>query len=153
MIWGKQFLSGSVIGLFLPCALLLWTPPGLGEEPAERRRPIVESLSGDYDLLLRTSALLQDSIIQGASTYLEPNRPNPFIGTTRIGYSIAATTPVRLRIYDFFYDPVETLVDVASQAAGTYEVVYTPKGISSGMYFYELKTNQGVELKRMLYIK
>jgi hypothetical protein len=143
MIWGKQFLSSIIIGLFLPCAILLWIPATAGGQ----------SVPDDSMVLPRTSALLQDSILLGASTYLEPNRPNPFIGTTRIAYSLAEATPVRLRIYDLFFDPVETLVDLPLQDAGLHEVSFTPRGISSGMYLYELKTNQGVELKRMLYIR
>jgi hypothetical protein len=89
----------------------------------------------------------------GLRTFLEPNAPNPFQFTTRIAYTISQETHVVLRVYDFYFNEVETLVDEV-QAAGRHIVDWDPEGtVSSGMYFYELRTNDQTELGRMLYVR
>jgi hypothetical protein len=95
----------------------------------------------------------QDSIVPGSRTFLEPNAPNPFPGSTTIGYSLAEDGPVLLKVYDFFYREIETLVDANQTAGKRYVVTFIPRGLPSGMYFYELRTNRGRELKRMIYMK
>ncbi|MEP7220999.1 MAG: hypothetical protein ABI876_18885 [Bacteroidota bacterium] len=58
-----------------------------------------------------------------------------------------------LRIHDFFYNQVVTLVDM-NQTKGRHVVSFRPSPtLSSGMYIYELKTNHIHELRRMLYIR
>jgi len=97
-----------------------------------------------------------DTIVPGKRDFLEPNAPNPFGSVspfTKISYSIAEDSHVLLKVYDFFYEEVETLVD-SLQPAGYYTVTFNPRGrIPSGMYFYELRTERTRELRRMLYVK
>ncbi len=92
-------------------------------------------------------------IIPGNRFFLEPNAPNPFTRTTVIGYSLDVETNVVLKVYDFFYNEIAILVDEV-QPAGRYEVVFDPEGkIASGMYFYELTTARGTEIRRMMFIR
>lgn len=92
----------------------------------------------------------------GTRTFLEPNFPNPFPVTTTIAYSIAEDTRVELKVYDFDYVEVATLVD-ADQTVGRYRVIFDTRDLelrtASGVYFYELKTNQGIEQRRMIFMK
>jgi hypothetical protein len=98
-----------------------------------------------------------DTIVTpGKRDFLEPNVPNPFGSgspSTRISYSISEESHVLLKVYDFFYQEVATLVD-SILPAGYYTEVFDPAGrIPSGMYFYELRTERTRELKRMMYVK
>jgi hypothetical protein len=101
------------------------------------------------------SAQTADSTViePGKKTFLEPNFPNPFSNVTVIGYTIDEETQVELKVYDVTYRLVAVLVDNVRQAPQRYEVVFTPAGLPSAMYFYELRTSQGVQQRRMLFIK
>lgn len=102
-------------------------------------------------------ALQIDSVIvkPGTRDFLEPNQPNP-LGSARgttFWFSISANGPVRLRIYDFFYNPVVTLID-EDMTSGRWHYSFTPPAsMPSGIYFYELKTDRYYEIRRMMYIK
>jgi len=72
------------------------------------------------------------------SVTLLSNYPNPFNSTTMITYQIAASNPVSLRIYDLTGKLVDELVN-ANQNAGSYQVGYNGRQLSSGTYFYQLK--------------
>jgi hypothetical protein len=97
------------------------------------------------------------SIAPGIRSALEPNIPNPFGANSgqvvTIGYSIEKDAQVDLKVYDFFYDEVLVLVS-EPKAAGRYLLqVPFPSWLPSGMYFYELRTPEYRELRRMIYIK
>jgi len=47
---------------------------------------------------------------------------------------------------------VATLVN-EEKSAGSYEVDFNASGLSSGMYFYKLQTDNFVETKKMLLLK
>ncbi len=83
---------------------------------------------------------------------LSQNYPNPFNPTTTINYSLAATSPVVLKVYDMLGREVETLVNGVQQT-GTYTLSFSPKNLPSGIYYYRLTTNNFVETKTMMYVK
>ena len=83
---------------------------------------------------------------------LYENFPDPFSGTTTIGYTLENASPVRLEVYDVLGRLVETLVS-GDQAAGTYTLSFDGSRLSSGVYFLRLVTNQGQEIEKMLISK
>lgn len=92
------------------------------------------------------------SVRPASRTFLEPNVPNPFHGSTTISYSLAEETEVLLTVHDFFYNRVVTLV-AEPQPAGRYSVTFSPPETASGVYFYSLKTDSGIEWGRMVHIQ
>ncbi len=92
--------------------------------------------------------------------FLEQNYPNPFNPSTKIEYSLNDRQFVSLKIFDLLGREVITLVN-EEKPAGKYEVEfnsahYTASGFSampSGIYFYQLKTNNYIETKKMLLLK
>ncbi len=111
---------------------------------------------GTHRFDLKHSQQIDTSVVKpGTRDFLEPNRPNPLgseRGTT-FWFSIAEAGPVRLRIYDFFYNPVMTLID-QEMTTGRWNYSFNPPAsMPSGMYFYELKTDRYYEIRRMMYIK
>lgn len=88
------------------------------------------------------------------SRMLRANRPNPFNPTTEIAFSLPDAGSATLRIVDVTGRLVQTLVD-GDLAAGSH--LYTWHGtngqgdeVASGVYLYQLITNDGTETKRMV---
>ena len=80
------------------------------------------------------------------------NYPNPFNPTTKIKYQIPEISFIILKIYDILGNEVKTLAN-EEKPAGTYEVEWNAGDFPSGIYFYQLKSNDFVETKKMILIK
>lgn len=95
-------------------------------------------------------------IISSATDYqLLQNYPNPFNPTTKIQFSIPKSEFVTLLVYDLLGREVAVLInEILPQ--GVYEYEFnTNKGynISSGLYFYSLKTESFQSTRKMLLSK
>ncbi len=83
---------------------------------------------------------------------LNQNYPNPFNPVTVINYQLPKYSIVKLSVYDILGREVEVLVN-EYQAAGSYDVKFDGTKLTSGVYFYTLKTEKFTDTKRMLLIK
>ncbi len=83
---------------------------------------------------------------------LEQNYPNPFNPSTRIRYSVPQNSNVELKVFDILGRKVITLVNEI-KSVGTYEIYYNAVGLPSGIYFYQLRAGDYVEIKKMLLLK
>lgn len=83
---------------------------------------------------------------------LGQNYPNPFHGETHIVYAIPVASQVVLKLFDLQGREVQTLVN-ERQAPGQYRVDFTPRRISSGVYFYRLDFGRTVLRRKMLLLK
>ena len=87
---------------------------------------------------------------------LYQNYPNPFNPSTIIRYSLPEYSYVELTIYDILGNKVTTLVN-KGQNAGNYEAEFNPSllngGLSTGVYFYTLKTGKASITKKLIYLK
>lgn len=83
---------------------------------------------------------------------LNQNYPNPFNPSTQIKYTLAAASPVMLKVYDMLGREVETLVN-GTQNAGEYTLSFSAKNLPSGVYYYRLTTSNFVETKTMMLVK
>ncbi len=104
---------------------------------------------------------IQDqSTLQPEEFYLSQNYPNPFNPVTVIRYSIpnvethrdASLRNVTLKVYDILGREITTLVN-EEKPAGTYEVEFNGSKYASGVYFYQLKTGNYLDTKKMILIK
>ncbi|RJP67688.1 MAG: T9SS C-terminal target domain-containing protein [Ignavibacteriales bacterium] len=87
--------------------------------------------------------------------FLSQNFPNPFNPTTKIKFSIPTVeTPhmASLRVYDILGKEIATLVN-EEKPAGDYEVQFDGSGLTSGIYFYQLKAGDYVETKKFVLMK
>jgi plastocyanin len=88
-----------------------------------------------------------------ASTYsLKQNYPNPFNPTTNISFSIPKSGLVKITIYNEIGSEIETIVN-QNLNEGSYTINYDASRLSSGVYFYNIRTGDFNETKRMLLIK
>jgi cyanophycinase len=88
---------------------------------------------------------------------LEQNFPNPFNPSTTIEYYLPKPGSVKLEIYNTLGQLVNILVE-ANQNKGAYKVTWNGKDsqgntLSSGVYFYRLKTNEYSNANKMLLLK
>jgi hypothetical protein len=105
--------------------------------------------STDYDIVAGVRELSADVPTQFR---LEQNFPNPFNPSTVIRYAVPTNGPVALRVYDVLGEGVATLLD-GFQQAGTYEISFDASSLSSGMYFYQLRTTSFSQVRKMLLLK
>jgi len=83
---------------------------------------------------------------------LDQNYPNPFNPTTNIKFSIPNDQHVSLKFYNAMGQEVATYVDDFLKA-GVYNADFDGANLSSGIYFYTLKTPNFVETKKMMLVK
>ena len=83
---------------------------------------------------------------------LEQNYPNPFNPETTIGFEITERSLVTLKIFDILGREIATLIN-EDKFPGNYTVRWNAAGMSSGVYFYRLKTKSSVLQKKMILTK
>jgi len=83
---------------------------------------------------------------------LGQNYPNPFNPTTVISYNLPKSGFVKISVYDVLGKEIRVLVN-ENKNSGHYEIVFDGKGLSSGTYFYVIKTGEFMQSKKMILIK
>jgi hypothetical protein len=84
---------------------------------------------------------------------LEQNYPNPFNPSTKIKFVLAGTQTAKLIVYDVLGNEVAVPFNGAAEGGKLYEVEFNANHLSSGLYFYQLSTENRVENRKMLLIK
>jgi endo-1,4-beta-xylanase len=80
------------------------------------------------------------------------NYPNPFNQTTRINYAVPRSDFVSLKVYNLIGQEAATLFEGMRQA-GNYSVTFDGGELSGGVYFYQLKTQDFSETRRLILLK
>ena len=83
---------------------------------------------------------------------LAQNYPNPFNPTTKIEYRIKESSKVELKVYDILGSEVAVLVD-EYQDAGNYSIDFNAANLSSGVYFYRIKSGDFTSIKKMILLR
>ena len=91
------------------------------------------------------------------TNFLASNYPNPFNPVTVIEYSIAGESHVNLSIYNVAGQLVRTLVD-EKQKANEYRIKWDGRDnegrrVSSGVYFYRIKTKNFSKTKKLVILR
>jgi photosystem II stability/assembly factor-like uncharacterized protein len=106
----------------------------------------------DLDGTFEYSEIVEVEIGIPVEFYLEQNYPNPFNPVTTIKYQIPESEKVTLNVYDVLGNEIARLVN-EEKPAGSYEVEFDASGLTSGIYFYQLRTGNFVETKKMILMK
>jgi len=83
---------------------------------------------------------------------LEQNYPNPFNPSTTINFSVEAHSNVSLKIFDILGKEISVLIN-EQKAPGIYSVNFDAQDLAGGVYFYQLKSGNKIQTKKMLLIK
>ena len=100
-----------------------------------------------------TSAVKNDDNSKLPQGYiLNQNYPNPFNPNTKISWQALVGSWQTLMIYGVLGNVVETIVD-EYRPAGSYEIEWDASSYPSGVYFYQLRTENYTETKKMILLK
>jgi len=86
---------------------------------------------------------------------LYQNYPNPFNPSTKIKFTTSDFGFATLKVYDVLGNEIATLVN-EELPAGEYEAKFTVTQnsiLSSGIYFYQLKTDSYIKTRKMVLLK
>ena len=95
---------------------------------------------------------LENDIGVSPSFYLSQNFPNPFNPITTIRYQLPVAGNVTLKLFGTLGNEIATLVN-EDKSMGKYRITFFAGNLPSGIYFYQLKTENFTETKKMILIK
>jgi hypothetical protein len=94
-----------------------------------------------------------DNYVNEEESYFKlKNYPNPFNPETHISYILKEATHVKLTVYDRLGREVAELVN-EQQSEGEYTISFNASDLPSGIYFYRIKTNERIEVRKMVFAK
>ncbi len=85
------------------------------------------------------------------------NYPNPFNPTTKIQFNLAATSEIKLEVYNVLGQKVKTIADT-KLSAGVHEYQWDAtddanQSVASGIYFYRLSNDEQFKTHKMTLLK
>lgn len=83
---------------------------------------------------------------------LSQNYPNPFNSMTNVKFEMLNAGVVEIKIFDLLGREVAVMLN-EYKPAGTYEVKFDASGLSSGVYFYKMRTGEYTITKKFILIK
>jgi len=86
------------------------------------------------------------------SYFLSQNYPNPFNPNTVIKFQLPVNGNVELKVYNLLGQEVAVLVNQFKEA-GTYSIQFDGREMTSGIYFYTIKSGSFSQTKRMMLVK
>ncbi len=92
-----------------------------------------------------------------AQFWLAQNYPNPFNQSTQITYSLNQLSDVTLKVFNLLGQEVATLIE-RPQSAGLHQVNWDGKNsrgeaVASGIYFYQLRTSNYSQTRKLTLLK
>ena len=110
----------------------------------------------DFDGSFEYSKEEEVNFVDVTKFSLEQNYPNPFNPSTSIRYKVSGISQVTLKVFDVLGNEIATLVDEEKEP-GNYEVDFQPgvrsRQLASGIYYYQLKSGEYLQTKKMIYLK
>ena len=98
------------------------------------------------------------TIITPEDYKLSQNYPNPFNPTTTIQYTLPMRDQITVTVYNMLGQEVIRLMDNEEKPAGTYQLTWNGLDkngaqVSSGMYFYSMRSPHMQKTMRMTFLK
>ncbi len=84
---------------------------------------------------------------------LTQNYPNPFNPSTVIRFTVDKTETASLVVFNALGEEVATLFNGIAKAGELYQVDFSAKNLTSGIYFYTLKQGQNAVTRKMMMVK
>ena len=113
---------------------------------------VINNIFGKKDSVGEFTAIKKVDNLTPTKFNLSQNYPNPFNPSTVINYSIPKSQIVTLKVYNLLGQEVMTLVN-QQQAAGNYHVTFDASRLSSGIYFYTIRSGNYSATKKMMLLK
>jgi uncharacterized protein (TIGR02145 family) len=106
----------------------------------------------DNDGSYKYSSIVNADVLSPLTFELSQNYPNPFNPSTLIRYKTPISGLVSIKVFDALGKEVSTLVNEV-KPSGNYEVSFNAKNLSSGIYYYQMRSGNFIETKKLTLIK
>ena len=110
------------------------------------------ALFDDFVLDNTITGVLDKEFMYPQSFSFEQNYPNPFNPNTIIEFSLPKEQHVVLRVFNTLGQVVATMLD-ENLPQGRYRKEFNGIGLSSGIYFYEIRAGEFSQVKKMMLVK
>ena len=111
-----------------------------------------KSMLVQYIDVAALTAIGSDDLVQPSKFALHQNYPNPFNPQTNIQFVLPKAGHVKLSVYNVLGQEVAVLVN-AKKTSGLHQVTFDAATLSSGVYYYRIKSDAGTLTKKMMVIK
>ena len=124
----------------------------------ENQVDLADTLAITFTFTTGATAIGEPGPVQAEGFRLDQNYLNPFNPGTVIPYELRKAGRVSLEIYDASGRRVRSLVSATLQGAGSHRAVWDGRNdagapVSSGTYFYRLRTVEGMATQKMSLIR
>ena len=100
-----------------------------------------------------TTSIDRNTIKQLPTDYrMEQNYPNPFNPSTVIEFSIPHSCNVSLKVFNQLGQEIATLISEELHSS-KYKINWDASGISSGVYYYQIRAGDFIQTKKLLLIR
>jgi uncharacterized protein (TIGR02145 family) len=106
----------------------------------------------DFNGSFTYSNIINSEVTALTNFNLAQNYPNPWNPTTTIRYQLPVNSMISIIVFNALGIKVATLIN-EMKPAGSYEVTLNGKGLSSGVYYYQMKSGNFVMTKKLTLIK
>jgi len=96
---------------------------------------------------------LSNEIVLPNKMSVSQNYPNPFNPVTEFNFSISKPSNISLSIYNIKGELADKIINNKYYNTGKFSIVYEPKNIASGIYFYQIDDGKNTINKKMIYLK
>jgi hypothetical protein len=114
--------------------------------------PVARTHTRSFPLVVTTLVGVSGNNAVPNKFSLMQNYPNPFNPSTTIRYSVPSKEQVTIKVYDMMGREVMILVN-GIREAGSYDAVLDASGLTSGIYYYEMKAGEFTDVKKLLLVK
>ena len=118
------------------------------DENLSARRYYYRLKQVDIDRRFEFSPIVSAEINGNNDFVLEQNYPNPFRNETVIKFTLPQRAKVNLSLFDMNGRLVRVLLN-ESKESGTHAVTFYPGTLTSGLYYYSLKTGELIAVKKL----
>jgi DNA-binding beta-propeller fold protein YncE len=151
-VLGVNPLNGNVTEIMSGFKSSKWNWCGIDISPDGEYLIITENVAGHIYILQRMVSTVDGNNQDLFVFELKQNYPNPFNNSTIIKYSIPREGLLTLKVYSLLGEEIALLVN-ETKATGNYEVAFNAANLPSGIYFYQLKSGDYINTKKMILLK
>ena len=84
---------------------------------------------------------------------LSQNYPNPFNPSTLINFTVSKQGTATLKVFNTLGQEVTTLFNGQANPGQNYSINFNASGLSSGIYFYQLKQGSSIDTQKLMLLK
>jgi hypothetical protein len=107
----------------------------------------------DFDGTFEYSNVIEVEINAPLKFSLEQNYPNPFNPSTKINWQSPISSWQTIKLYNTLGQEVETIVNEYLEAGVHSKLYIVNSTLPSGIYYYQLRAGEFVEVKKMILLK